>query len=68
VVVTNITKPYIVRRCAILRFVLQNSAEVRTSSATVFKAIEAFSPVLTGLVANFFAFSEFLKKNLALCL
>ena len=41
---------------------LQNSEEVKTSLVAVLKAIEAFSPELTSLVADFFAFTELLKK------
>jgi hypothetical protein len=51
VAATNITKPYMVKRCAILRLVLQNSPERATSSTAVLIAIETFSPPSTVLVA-----------------
>jgi hypothetical protein len=46
----------------------QNSDEVNISLVAVLKAIDAFSPEPTFLVADFFAFTELLKKYLALFL
>jgi hypothetical protein len=68
VAITNKTKPYMVRRCASLLLVLQNSEEVSTSLVAVLKAKEAFSPEPTVLVADFLAFTELLKKYFALFL
>ena len=58
VVTTKRMKPYMLKRCEILRFGFANSPEVNTSLATVATARPTFSPVATVRFAFFFAFSE----------
>ncbi len=60
--------PYIVNRCDMRRFGLQNSEDVRTSLATVETARDTFWPAPTVRRAAFLAFWEFSKKYLALFL
>ena len=47
VLATKAMKPYMVKRCEILRLVFENSADVSTSLVKTFAAIETFSPPLT---------------------
>src|ERR1700680_4358818 len=61
-------KPYIVRRWAILRRMLQNSPEVTTSTTAVWTAMDTISPPPICCFAFFLEFRQLLTKYLALFL
>src|SRR5215831_11003775 len=68
VVTTQITKPYIVRRWATLRRMLQNSPEAMTSTTAVWTAMASISPPPTCCFALFVELRQLLKKYVALFL
>ena len=68
VVTTYATNPYIVRRWAILRRAVQNSADVSTSTHRVRTARDTISPPPTCFDPVLFELRQLAKKYLALFL